>query len=114
MSFPVVSSLSAEELVELGQMHEKHSTHQTGTLITGNDVVSNDGIFSSWIETLLVRRRGNYATGHCIVWPVPYEELVFANVSNDTDLQVYEGLGPWPSSTSFCLRYSHSKVNSKV
>ena len=56
MSFPVVSSLSAEELVELGQMHEKHSTHQTGTLITGNDVVSNDGIFSSWIETLLVRR----------------------------------------------------------
>lgn len=60
MSFPVVSSLSAEELVELGQMHEKHSTHQTGTLITGNDVVSNDGIFSSWIETLLVRRRGRH------------------------------------------------------
>ena len=89
MSFPVVSSLSAEELVELGQEHEKHSTHQTGTLITGNDVSTNNGIFSCWIETFLVRKRGNYATRQWIVWPVPYIEHLFANVSNDTDLQVY-------------------------
>ena len=67
MSFPVVSSLSAEELVGLGQMHEKHSTCQTGTLITGNDVVCEDNNpLTSWVEKLLVRRRGKnmYNTAH--------------------------------------------------
>ncbi len=81
MSFPVVSSLSAEELVELGQMHEKHSTHQTGTLITGNDVGStNNGMFSCWVETFLVRRRGNNALGHLSVCLLPFIEYLSAGV----------------------------------
>ena len=111
MSFPVVSSLSAEELVELGQEHEKHSTHQTGTLITGNDVSTNNGIFSCCIETFLVRKRGKCATGQWIVWPVPYIEHVFANVSTDTDLQVYGlGLRVLPCVSGTLIQRSKSRV----
>ena len=59
MSFPVVASLSVEELAELGHGHEKYSTEQTGTVLTGDDVASEDNnILVSWLQMLCIRRRG--------------------------------------------------------
>ena len=65
MSFPVVASLSAEELAELGHGHEKYSTEQTGTVLTGEDVASKDNsILSSWLQMLCIRRRGTHVWLH--------------------------------------------------
>lgn len=58
MAFPVVASLSAEELAELGHGHEKYSTEQSGTVLTGEDVASEDNsILSSWLQMLCIRTR---------------------------------------------------------
>ena len=64
MSFPVVSSLSAEELAGLGEMHEKFSTHPTGTVLTGSDMLSEDNsMLGPLLEKLCARRPGTN------IWP---------------------------------------------
>ena len=80
MSFSVVSSLSAEELEGLGQMHEKHSQDQTGTLITGHDVNLTDNVLSSWVEKLCIRSRGNIATAQGYLSTAIAQELGVADV----------------------------------
>ena len=62
MPFAVVSAVSAAELAALGQMNEKLSTDQTGTLITGSDLVlQDDSWLTAWVKALFITRSGNSA-----------------------------------------------------
>ena len=59
MPFAVISALSSAELLGLGQMNEKLSTDETGTLMTGSDIVlEDDSWLTAWIKALFVTRSG--------------------------------------------------------
>lgn len=59
MQFAIVGSMSEAEASGLGRDRETEFRDQTGTLMTGVDIVTDDhGSFANWLKGIFVPRSG--------------------------------------------------------